>query len=158
MIFATGAAWAGGPRVGMGAHYWTAVDNIDQDNVDEDGFSYYASVQFALSDYVKLEADVEWFDKGFAGSTEEVYAPSAYLVLGDVLYAAAGAGVYYSDGDFADDPFYAFRAGLDIPLLPVLRLDINANYRFENWDSLNDNTQNIGSDTITLGAALRLTF
>lgn len=158
MLFASGAARAGDVRVGAGAHYWTALDNIDVDNVDEDGFSYYASVQFAFSDYVKLEADVEWFDKGFGGATEEVYAPEAFFVLGDVLYAAAGVGVYYSDGDFADDPFYSFRVGLDIPVLPVLRLDINANYRFENWDSLNDGTQDIGSDTVTLGAALRLAF
>jgi hypothetical protein len=157
MLFAGGAASAG-VRVGAGAHYWTAVDNVDVKNVDEDGFSYYASAQVAFSDYVKLEADLEWFDKGFGGSTEEVYAPEAFLVLGDVLYAAAGIGVYYVDGDFADDPFYSFRAGLDIPVLPRLRLDINANYRFENWDSLHDNTEDIGSDTITLGAALRLVF
>jgi hypothetical protein len=158
MLYAVEPAWAGDVRVGVGAHYWTAVDSVDADNVDEDGFSYYASAQFAFSDYVKLEADVEWFDKGFGGATEEVYAPEAFLVLGDVLYAAAGVGVYYSDGDFADDPFYSFRAGLDIPLLPILRLDINANYRFENWDSLSDHTQDIDSNTLTLGAAVRLDF
>ena len=144
-------------QLGIGAHYWTSVKNIDFDNVDENGFSYSAMYQFHYG-WVGIEAAVEWFKKGFAGSTEDVYQPQAFLLLGKVIYVGAGIGGYYSDGDWADDPFYALRAGLDIPVLPFLHLDINANYRFEDLKDFSDKTKRIDTDTVTLGAAARLVF
>jgi len=77
-------------------------------------------------------------------------------VLGSALYAALGVGTYYTDGDFAKDPFFNVRAGLDLCLLPSIYLDINANYRFENWDDIKTLDEDISSDTITIGAAVRL--
>ena len=145
-------------RVGFGANYWQTVDNIDVDEFDEDGLSYIASLQFNLADYSKIELAVEWYEAGFGGSTEDIYAPQAFFILGKGLYAGAGVGGYYTDGDFANDPFFAFRAGFDVEVLPSLFLDINANYRFENWDDLSDEGSEIDSDTVTLGAAVRLEF
>ena len=142
-------------RLGVGAHYWTTVKHVAVHNVDKDGFSFMATYQYWPS-WIGLEADVEWFQQGFAGSTKDVYQPQAYLILGKVIYGAVGIGGYYSDGTWGSKPFYAFRAGLDIPLLPVLHLDVNANYRFEDWSKLNGS--DVNSDTITLGAAARLAF
>ena len=144
-------------RLGIGAHYWTTVDNIDDDNFDEDGIAWLASYQFWPS-LIGLELAVEWLDKGFGGSDDDVFLPQAYLLVGGWIYAAAGIGGYYSDGDLADDPFYALRAGLNLNILPSIYLDINANYRFENWDDLRDDDTDIDEDTITLGAAVRLGF
>lgn len=144
-------------QIGVGMHYWTTVKNIDQNNIDKNGFSYLAMYQYHYG-WVGVEADLEWFQKGFGGSTQDSYQPQAYLIIGKVLYAAAGIGGYYTDGKLADKPFYAFRAGLDIPLLPILHLDINANYRFENWDDLSTEGKSVDTDTVTLGAAARLAF
>ena len=63
---------------------------------------------------------------------------------------------YYSDGAWGGGPFYAFRVGADLEVLPHIHLDINANYRFEDWGKLN--TSDVSSDTITLGAAARFAF
>ena len=41
----------------------------------------------------------------------------------------------------------------DIPLLPNLFLDVNANYRFNDWGSLSGS--DLDTDTIRIGAALR---
>ena len=87
-----------------------------------------------------------------------MYQPQAYLILGKIIYAAAGIGGYYTNNKLDDNPFYAFRVGLDIPLLPILHLDINANYRFENWDNLDTAGTRVNTDTVTLGAAARLAF
>ena len=144
-------------QFGVGVHYWTTVKNIDVNDVDKNGFSYLAMYQLHYG-WVGIEADLEWFQKGFGGSDKDVYQPQAYVILGKVIYAAAGIGGYYTDGKLADKPFYAFRAGLDIPLLPILHLDINANYRFENWDDLSTDGKSVDTDTITLGAAARLAF
>ncbi len=144
-------------QVGLGAHYWTALKSIDVDQVDKNGFSYLACYRYRYQ-WIGVEADLEWFEKGFGGAQETVYQPQAYLVVGKVIYAAAGIGGYYADGKFADNPFYALRAGLDIPILPILHLDINANYRFENWNDLSAEGKEIGTDTVTLGAAARLAF
>ncbi len=144
-------------QFGLGAHYWTTIKNVDVNNVDKNGFSYLLTYQYHY-DWIGVEADVEWFQKGFGGASQDVYQPQVYLIVGKVIYAAAGIGGYYSDGKFADNPFYAFRAGLDIPILPILHLDVNANYRFENWDDLSTEGKEISTDTVTLGAAVRLAF
>ena len=144
-------------QLGVGVHYWTTVKNIDVQDIDKNGFSYLAMYQYHYG-WVGIEADLEWFQKGFGGASQDVYQPQAYLILGKVIYAAAGIGGYYSDGKLADNPFYAFRVGLDIPLLPILHLDINANYRFENWDDLSTEGKTVDTDTVTLGAAARLAF
>jgi len=144
-------------QLGVGVHYWTTVKNIDVNDVDKNGFSYLAMYQYHYG-WVGVEADLEWFQKGFGGASQDVYQPQAYLILGKVVYAAAGIGGYYSNNKLADKPFYAFRVGLDIPLLPILHLDINANYRFENWNDLSTEGKSVDTDTVTLGAAARLAF
>ena len=143
-------------RLGLGANYWKTIDTIDDDDFDEDGLSYIASLQFSLAEYSKLEIGVEWYEKGFGGAPDDIYAPQAFFLLGKGLYAGIGIGGYYTDGDFAEDPFYAFRLGFDIGILPDIALDINANYRFENWDDLNENEKDIDTDTVTFGAAVRI--
>ena len=149
-------AWA--LRLGVGANYWQTIDTVDVDNFDEDGLSWVGSLQFELAEYSRIELAVEWFEAGFGGSIEDIYAPQAYFILGKGLYAAVGIGGYYTDGEFADDPFYALRAGLDVEVLPNLYLDVNANYRFQTWDALSEDGSDIDTDTVTLGAAVRIGF
>ena len=155
LALAVGAHAEGGVRLGAGANYWRTLKNIDVHNVDRDGWSYVATCQYRPG-WIGIEADVEWLKIGFGGSTQDVYEPQAYLVVGKAIYGAVGIGGYYTDGDFASKPFYAFRAGLDLEVLPFLRLDINANYRFEDWSALS--SSDINTDTIFLGAAARLAF
>lgn len=155
--FAAGARAdeGGAHRLGVGAHYWQTIDNLKGHDIDKDGFSWLASYQYRPG-ILGLGLDVEWKDKGFAGSTKDVYEPQAYLILGHTLYAAAGIGGYYTDGEFAEDPFYFLRAGFDFDILPSIYLDIHALYRFEEWGDLENSNTDIDTDTITLGAAIRI--
>ena len=142
-------------RLGVGANYWTALKNLDVDKVDKHGFSWVGTVQYWPS-WIGIETDVEWVQKGYAGANQDVWMPQAYLLLGKTLYGAVGIGGYYSDGSWNSNPFYAFRVGVDLEVLPHLHLDINANYRFEDWSKLNSSS--VSSDTVTLGAAARIAF
>jgi hypothetical protein len=144
-------------RIGVGVHYWTALESIGDDDVDEDDMAIMVSYQYLITGYLKLEADLEFRDKGYAGSDQYVFSPQAFLLIGKGLYAGAGIGINYSDSEFADEPFYALRVGIDINILPSLFLDINANYRFEEWD-FDKIEDDIDTDTITLGAMLRFQF
>jgi len=143
-------------RIGGGVHYWTALDDIDADDVDEDGFAYLISYQLRPASLIKFGLDVEMLPEDFGGAEDPVYAPQAYVIIGGAIYAGLGIGGYYTDGDFAEDPFYNLRAGLDFCLLPFIYLDINANYRFEEWDDIKTVDEDISTDTVTLGAAVRL--
>lgn len=87
---------------------------------------------------------------------EDAIAPAAYLLLGGAIYAAAGAGIVHIDGEWADDPFFALKAGLDLEVLPAIFLDISASYRFSRGVPLNDAIDNIDTDKTFLGAMLRL--
>lgn len=142
-------------RIGVGVHYWTALDDfVDDFDVDEDGLAYLLSYQYRPGGLVSFELDLEYFPDGFGGATDGTLSPQAYVLFGRGLYVGVGIGVSMSD-DFQDDVsdlFYAARVGFNLTLLPRVVLDINANYRANAFDELD----NFDSDAITLGASLRL--
>jgi hypothetical protein len=147
-----------GSRVGLGLTYWHALDDVDFSDYDQDGVSWFLTYQSRGEYLIGWEADLEMMPEGFMGSPEAVYAPQAYIILGTSIHGAAGIGWYYSDGHWADEPFYALRAGMEFTLIPTIYLDITANYRFTNWGDLKEEDINVDTDTIMLGAALRLGF
>ena len=159
VLTAAPAALAGSHSIGIGANYWKTIDDLDTGDVtdiDESGLSWIASYQYAPAGIFKLELDLEYYPElGAAGET--FWSPEAFVLVGGTLYAGAGVGVYYSDGTFSDSPFFMLRAGLDIAILPFLSLDINANYRFNDWETL-DLSDDLGTDTIRLGAAVRFSM
>ncbi len=161
LIFGMGAATAAGPhRLGGGAHYWRTMDRIKDDDykVDDSGVAWLVSYQYVPTFLLRIQTDLEIFPSGFGGFDKTTFAPQAYLVVGSGLYVAGGIGVHYADGKFGDDPFYAVRAGLNVAVLPGLRLDLNANYRFLDWNDVRKLDKKINTDTITLGAAVRMAF
>jgi hypothetical protein len=141
-------------RLGAGGHYWAVVDDIEVDNIDEQGIAWFLSYQLRPAGLVALEVDFEFLPDDFAGAAEPVYAPQAYVLVGGAIYAGVGIGSYYSDGRFAKDPFYALKAGLDLEVLPSVHLDISGNYRFTEWDD--SVTEDIGTDTVTIAVAARV--
>lgn len=155
------AATAGGEnwRLGGGAHYWRTIDEIEDDSeFDEDGLAYLASVQWQGARFLKLEGTLEFFPDGFAGATNNAIAPQAFVVVGSVIHADLGVGTVYSS-DFDDDftePFYVLRAGLDLELLPRFYLDLLASYHFVDWDRIDEADDDVDTDTVTLGAVIRL--
>lgn len=144
---------AAGHRIGGGANYWLTIDDIDLDNhdVDEDGFSFLASYQY-WKGLFGVELDLEFLPDRF---DDTAVAPEAYVLLGKAIYAGAGIGIMYTDGSFADEPFFALRAGLNLEVLPAIYLDIYGNYRFNDKKDLENEVSDIDSDTVFFGAALR---
>jgi hypothetical protein len=155
-------AWCGpaaaGHRLGIGAHYWTAVEDIDVADVDESGVSWLVSYQYDTGTLLKLEADLEIFAEDFGGAGDTTWAPQFLALVGSTIYGGLGVGWYYADGDFADDPFFLLRAGLDFEILPLIWLDVNANYHFSDFSGLGDVADDIDTDTVTLGAFVRMGF
>ena len=144
-------------RIGAGVHYWTALGDIEVDDVDidESGASFIGSIQWAPDGLFKFEANLEYFTDGFGGDNAGALAPQAFALLGDSLYGGLGIGVTYNDdleGDDISDPFYTARVGLDIEILPSLHLDINANYIFNAFSDIDGADE----DSITLGAIGRI--
>jgi hypothetical protein len=156
---ATLPAQAGENTLGAGIHYWRTVDELRDDgfgDIDSKGTSGVLSYQHFPGGPLGFEIDLEYFDKGFGGSTDEAYAPQVYLVLGHHFYAAVGVGVTYSSGleKSPSDPFYAGRLGISLLLVPSVSLDVNANYRANTFKGLGD----ADTDTVSLGALLRFTL
>lgn len=143
-------------EIGVGANYWYSVKEAKDKDFDRDGLGWLISTRLRYG-YIGIGLEVEQSPDNFKGDEEKTYYPAAYLILGKGIYAALGIGTYYRDGDFIDDTWYALRAGLEFPLLiNNLTLDINANYRVEKWSDMDKDK--IDSDTILIGAALRLSF
>ncbi len=140
--------------VGAGARYFKTIDELDGP-FEEDGLAPLLTVKQDLAALLSFQVDLVLYPDGYAGAAKDVLAPEAFLVLGQSLYAALGAGTLYADGDFGD-PFFVARVGFDLELLPGLHLDINGNYEFAEWEGINEVDDEADSDTITLGAAVRL--
>jgi opacity protein-like surface antigen len=150
----TAPAFAADHRIGFGVHHWQTVDDLaDQGftGLDDKGTSGIVSYQYMPEGIFSFELDLEYFADGFGGSTKSAYSPQAYLLVGHGFYAGVGVGNVVSDGE-TSDPFYAAKVGMDFAIIPRVSVDVNANYRFDDW-GLIDNAK---TDTVTLGALLRL--
>lgn len=141
--------------IGVGANYWTVIDDINLDDVDEDGFSYLFAYRYS-GGLLSVQAEVETFPEDFAGSPTEIYVPKAMVIVGEGVFAGLGVGMPYADGEFADDPVYFLRAGFSLAVFHPLRIDLHANYVFSDFDALD--AGDIDTDTLTLGAMARLKF
>jgi hypothetical protein len=142
-----------GTRFGGGLHYLKTVGDIkDTPEFDDSAFGFLGSVEFGAGSLLRVDADLEVIPD-YAGSSEIMWQPQGYLLIGDFIYGGAGIGIGYL-GDFGwQDPFYALRAGVDFPLGSV-DLDIFASYRFQTAKDL----EGLGSDdmnSITFGAIVR---
>jgi hypothetical protein len=146
-------ACGAGQSLGLGVHYWRAVKELSS-SFDRSGAAGMLSYQYIPVGLFKIEGDLEYFPKGFGGADTTAWSPQVYLLVGNRLYAGVGAGAIYSDSfdGKLSDVFYAARLGTDFVVLPRLHLDINANYRFKDWNQIDQ----ASTDTITLGAVLRL--
>lgn len=146
--------WADAHRIGGGANYWVTLEDIEVDRkeIDNDGVAYLASYQY-WPGLLGLELDLEFLPDRFG---ESALAPQAYLLLGRSVYCGLGVGVVYSDEEFSKKPFFALRGGLNIELLPSVYADIHANYRFNDSAEFEGEDTDIDTDTVFLGAALRI--
>jgi hypothetical protein len=161
-LIALGWAAAARPAVadssiGFGLHSWRTVDDLRSQgfgNLRRSGVSYLVSYQYSPGALLKLEADAEYFDKGFGGSSHYAIAPQAFVLVGGFVYGGLGIGTIYSK-DFANNfssPFYAARVGLDLHLLPRFSVDVNANYHFHAFNELHG----VNTGTVTVGAIARI--
>lgn len=147
-----------GHSIGLGANYWKTLSDIevaDVTDIDETGLSWLASYQYIPEGIFKLELDLEYYPK-LGADREAFWSPELFVLVGGTLYGGVGAGWYYDGNVFDKNPFFMLRAGVDFAILPFLSLDINANYRFNDWDKLDKG--DIDTNTIRLGAAVRLSI
>lgn len=142
-------------RIGVGVHYWDVVDDMDFDDVEDSGYSWIVSYQYKPT-FFGFEVGVEVADDRPGAMDDRTFSPQVFVIAGETLYGGVGIGFHYADGD-ASDHFYAMKVGLMFDLIPNIYLDVNANYRFEKWD-MDDVEEDVDTDTITLGAGLRVEF
>ena len=150
----TSAGDGGGGRrfsLGAGIHYMKTVGAMkDEAGFDSDAANFLIAGKMPLGP-LSLELDSEW-SMDFGGSDKTLWMPQAFGLIGGMIYAGAGIGTGYIDGEWFDNPFYALRVGLILPL-KVTKLDVNANYYFIDSSAFD----NIGSedlDSVTFGAVL----
>jgi len=149
----TGVAFAGS-QIGGGIHYLATVGDIkDSPEIDDSNFNFVASYKYTGAGLISFEGDVE-FVPDYLGSDEVLYQPQAYALVGELIYGGAGIGFGYFDGDWLDNPFYALRVGVDLPLAN-LHVDVNANYRFLSSKALQTLDES-DLDSVTFGAIVRL--
>jgi hypothetical protein len=146
-------------RFGVGVHYWKNLEEIGDDlpdfEVDEDGLTGVLSYQY-VAGLMRFELAAEYFEAGFQGASDWAVAPQAFVLVGRGFYGGVGVAATYAD--FADghwsDPYFIGKVGIDLLLLPKIHLDINADYRFAEWDQVYD----YDTETVTLGATVRFSF
>ncbi len=149
-------------RVGAGVHYWKTIDEIadawkDSVTIDENGVSWVFSYQYVANPLLSYELDLLVMPETYGAAREgyRVWGPQAMVLVGKTLYVGLGIGIYRAGNEWAPNPFYPLRAGVELELLPKLLLDLNANYRIEKWN-MHYTKKDVDTDTVTLGAVIRL--
>jgi hypothetical protein len=142
-----------GSSIGGGLHYLHNLGDISEGGTDfsQESFGILGSFQFGAG-LITFEGDVEYiFD--FIGSDKGMTIPSAWALIGGMIYGGAGIGIGYWDGDFMDNPFYALRGGVNLGL-GGMNLDVFGTYQFWSDDDLKDLTGE-DLDSVTFAAVLR---
>jgi hypothetical protein len=138
--------------LGVGIHYLRTLGDInDNEEWNPDAIGFIGSYQFGLGP-VTVEGDLEWIPD-YGGTGNSLLEPSAWGLLGGLIYGGAGVGIGYIDGDWVDDPFYALRLGVNVGLFG-LGLDVFGTYRFQNANDLGDFEAD-DLNSATFGAILR---
>jgi hypothetical protein len=141
--------------LGVGLHYLRNLGDIDEDeslDLSKDSYGLIGSFKNNSAGLLSFEAQVEYiFD--YAGTDEDMWIPSGWLLAGKFIYGGAGIGIGHTDGEWQSDPFYALRAGVNLPL-GGLSLDAYGTYQFWSNDDLEDLTGE-DLDSVTFAAVLR---
>jgi hypothetical protein len=144
---------AGAHQFGLGVNYWELQDR--QSGYDKDGFSYYGSYRYnpKLWGYmINLEHYPE--DTLFR-SSNEVWEPQAYALIGKWIYGAAGIGWRFGESKLPETPTYYLKAGLNFSIFPLLKVDINAQYKYQKLKEF-DRDRDVSADAVTVGVALSM--
>jgi len=151
-----GAANAGG-SLGAGIHYLRNLGDITDDgavDLNQNSVGLIGSYQYDMRMF-KVEGNVEYiFD--YVGTGHPMWEPSLYGLFGLgalPLYAGAGIGIGYTDNQWQQNPFYALRAGVNLPL-GKMGLDLFATYRFQSDTDLKNLTGE-DLDSLTFAGVLR---
>jgi hypothetical protein len=140
--------------IGVGLHYLRNLGDIDADeslDLSKDSFGIIGSLQKPSAGLLSFEAQVEYiFD--YAGTGNDMWIPSGWLLAGKFIYGGAGIGIGHIDGDWQSDPFYALRAGVNLPL-GGMSIDAYGTYQFWSDDDLHDLTGE-DLDSVTFAAVL----
>lgn len=141
-----------GHRIGGGIHYLKTLGDIkDVPEWDSNAIGFIASYQYNAG-LLKFEGDLEWV-LDYGGSSNTMFYPQAWLIIGGLIYGGAGIGGSYIDGGWLDNPFYGIRLGVDISLFG-LGLDLFTSYLWQS-SSVFDEIDQTDLDSITFGAIIR---
>ena len=148
-----GTAHAGRMSPGIGIHYLRNLGDISNDpNVDlnENSASLIGSLKSGLGP-ITVDGQVEYiFD--YIGTGNEMWQPSVWGLLGNLIYGGVGMGIGYTDGDWQTNPFYALRAGVNLPL-GKRAIDLYGTYNFQSDQEL-ENLTGEDLDSVTFAAVL----
>jgi len=145
---------AAGTSIGGGLHYLRNIGDIDKDeslDLSKDSFGLIGSLKKNFG-MLSLDTQVEYIFN-YAGTDEGMVIPAAYLLAGNFIYGGAGIGIGHINGEWQSDPFYALRAGVNLPL-GGLSLDAYGTYLFWSDDDLKSLTGE-DLDSVTLAAVIR---
>jgi hypothetical protein len=143
--------------LGFGIRAFRTVDDLEKP-FKENGLGGYVNWRAQLTEWVGGQLEFAVYEDGFAGSREEVVGSQAFLVLGRAFYGAIGGGYLYSDGDLADSPYLAARLGVQGALTTWFLFDVSLTYETAAWEGINEFDERFDSDTVVLGAGLRMLF
>ena len=154
-LLAPGGLVAAEHRLGVGLHYWSALDDLVEEvpGIEDAGVSWLGSYIFDVEGPLKFGLDLEYFPDGFGGSMSSAWAPQAFALVGGKLYAGVGVGVTLASSFDSNhsDPYFLARLGFDFPIFPRLSLDLNLNYQSDAFNELD----NVDSSAITTGVIVR---
>ena len=140
--------------IGGGVHYLRNLGDITNDgalDLSQNSIAVQLSVRRSFG-LLSVDGQTGYIFN-YLGTDESAWEPALWGLLGSVIYGGAGIGWQRSNGEWSDKPFYALRAGFDLPL-GGLELDAYGSWRFQGSDDFEGLTGE-DLDSLTFAALLR---
>lgn len=156
------AAAEGTFGLGGGIYYNKMLGTIEKDkwDIDDDYLSYVFSAKYQLGDWLGIEGLLDYYPG--RKDIDYSFKPMATAVLGNFINAGVGINSTYikykkADGASKDewaDMTYHFKAGIQIPIIDIFWLNVDAYYFVDELKNIED----FDKDYISFGARLHYLF
>jgi hypothetical protein len=141
-------------QFGLGVNFWDTTDEpIDYDS---SGMSYFGTYRYTPGLW-GIEANLEYYPEDSVYTDNDVvWEPQALFVIGSWIYGAAGIGWPIGDSEIANQPAAYLKAGLNLSILPLVKLDISGKYKYQRLKDFSDNNKKHTVDGFVIGASINI--
>ena len=147
---------SGTTGIGIGAHYNTALLQLEHTDFDDSCLSYLTGIKFKFNSQWTIDTVLEYYPG--KDDISDILSPRISLLYGKGFYFGTGIEKKYvqlesGESNWTDETYLA-QAGFEVPFGSSNTLNIDAYYGLEKLSDVTGIISDFDSDNLTFGISL----